>query len=162
LRKTLGPFLGDKKVIELKCTSGECTNLSEPEYVVIETPPPAIVTIIVIAVLGVAATVALGALVVVLAKKTRRFATISADVDDEAEKLMESGHHVPATLVFRNICYDVLVDGQLKRVLKGVYGVVKPGEVLAIMGSSGKFFTLSVVTYVLYGKKSWPMLFYVI
>jgi ABC-type multidrug transport system ATPase subunit len=49
-------------------------------------------------------------------------------------------------LVFRNICYEITGNSlgssssstvSRKRVLRGIYGCVKPGEMMAIMGSSG-------------------------
>ncbi|CAG8724101.1 14882_t:CDS:2, partial [Acaulospora morrowiae] len=51
--------------------------------------------------------------------------------DDEAGKLMTD--HIPATLLFQNVSYYV---GE-KQVLNSIHGIVKPGEVMAIMGGSG-------------------------
>lgn len=51
--------------------------------------------------------------------------------DDEAGKLMHE--HIPATLIFNNISYEV---NKLK-ILNGVTGIVHPGQVMAIMGASG-------------------------
>ena len=52
--------------------------------------------------------------------------------EDEASKLMTD--HVPATLHFSNISYDLPIG---KSVLSHVTGTVRPGELLAIMGASG-------------------------
>ncbi|RUS29334.1 putative ABC transporter, partial [Jimgerdemannia flammicorona] len=51
--------------------------------------------------------------------------------DDEAGKLMAD--HIPATLMFDQIVYTV---GD-KTILSNVQGVVRPGQVMAIMGASG-------------------------
>jgi ABC-type multidrug transport system ATPase subunit len=51
--------------------------------------------------------------------------------DDETTKLIHD--HTPTTLQFRNVSYRI---GE-KLILDNVHGVVKPGEVLAIMGASG-------------------------
>ncbi|CAO3671301.1 unnamed protein product [Umbelopsis vinacea] len=51
--------------------------------------------------------------------------------DDEAGKLMHE--HIPATLIFENITYEV----NKKKILNGVTGIVHPGQVMAIMGASG-------------------------
>jgi ABC-type multidrug transport system ATPase subunit len=52
-------------------------------------------------------------------------------LDDETTKLIHD--HVPTTLQFRNVSYRI---GE-KQILENINGVVKPGEVLAIMGASG-------------------------
>ncbi|KAI3642679.1 hypothetical protein MP228_012234 [Amoeboaphelidium protococcarum] len=47
-------------------------------------------------------------------------------------------HHEPITLSWSNVSYSVDVGGQKKRtLLQDVSGIVKPGEVVAIMGASG-------------------------
>lgn len=51
--------------------------------------------------------------------------------DDETTKLIHD--HIPTTLQFRNVSYHI---GE-KQILDNVHGIVKPGEVLAIMGASG-------------------------
>ncbi|KAH8553328.1 ABC transporter [Umbelopsis sp. PMI_123] len=51
--------------------------------------------------------------------------------DDEAGKLMHE--HIPATLIFENISYEV----NKQKILNGVTGIVNPGQVMAIMGASG-------------------------
>jgi ABC-type multidrug transport system ATPase subunit len=51
--------------------------------------------------------------------------------DDEAGKLMHE--HIPATLIFENITYEV----NKQKILNGVTGIVHPGQVMAIMGASG-------------------------
>jgi len=51
--------------------------------------------------------------------------------DDETAKLIQD--HVPTTLQFRNISYKI---GD-KILLENIHGIVKPGQVMAIMGASG-------------------------
>lgn len=98
--------------------------------------------------LGVFATVALLGVVLFYVRKMRRERTYrvsmgagdAADdaVANELQSMIESGHHLPVTLAFRNLTYE-LPNGSNNRVriLKGVHGVVKPGEVMAILGASG-------------------------
>jgi ABC-type multidrug transport system ATPase subunit len=52
-------------------------------------------------------------------------------LDDETSKLIHD--HTPTTLQFRNVSYRI---GE-KQILNNIHGIVKPGEVLAIMGASG-------------------------
>lgn len=52
-------------------------------------------------------------------------------LDDESTKLIHD--HVPTTLQFRNVSYRI---GD-KQILQNIHGIVKPGQVLAIMGASG-------------------------
>jgi ABC-type multidrug transport system ATPase subunit len=52
-------------------------------------------------------------------------------LDDETSKLIHD--HTPTTLQFRNVSYRI---GE-KQILDNIHGIVKPGEVLAIMGASG-------------------------
>lgn len=53
--------------------------------------------------------------------------------EEETRRLLES--HVPATVAFKNLSYRLAADTEF--LLKGVSGVVNPGEVLAIIGGSG-------------------------
>jgi ABC-type multidrug transport system ATPase subunit len=52
-------------------------------------------------------------------------------LDDEAAKLIHD--HTPTTLQFRGVSYRI---GD-KQILDNIHGIVKPGEVMAIMGASG-------------------------
>jgi len=57
--------------------------------------------------------------------------TIISLPDDESSSLM--ANHIPAELLFREVSYYI---GE-KQILHSIHGVVKPGEVMAIMGGSG-------------------------
>ncbi len=54
--------------------------------------------------------------------------------DNEDSKLMTN--HIPVTLSFNNISYQHPSASQ-KKLLSNVFGLVKPGEIMAIMGGSG-------------------------
>ena len=77
--------------------------------------------------------IALGLLVWYLARRSQRgeaLGEIRLD-DDETTKLIHD--HVPTTLQFRNVSYKI---GE-KVILENIHGLVKPGQVMAIMGPSG-------------------------
>ncbi|KAI9318513.1 P-loop containing nucleoside triphosphate hydrolase protein [Dichotomocladium elegans] len=69
-------------------------------------------------------------LVTYLAKTSTKGAHIEL-ADDEAGKLL--AEHTPTSLIFDNIQYTF----KDRHILKGVTGIVRPGEVMAIMGPSG-------------------------
>eukprot|EP00158_Paraphelidium_tribonemae_P008650 Partr_v1_DN28639_c1_g1_i1_m50047 putative (ABC) transporter len=142
LRENLGPLLGSNPVIELDCTSGECMREDQVPDVIPTTRKPHYSMIFSIIggslVLSIAA--GLGAYVfIVRYKRSQLYQAVGAQsgVDDEMFRLMDTGHHIPATVSFRNIGYQISRKGDRKRLLRGIYGVVKPGEVMAIMGASG-------------------------
>lgn len=66
-----------------------------------------------------------------LAKKSSGSGPYIQLANDEAGKLMTE--HTPTSLIFDNISYNV---GKLP-ILKGITGLVNPGQVMAIMGPSG-------------------------
>lgn len=121
--------------ITLTCKSGECIHKSEiPGY---DLPPPSkltwgnislIMSVIVITILAVTT-------FIYNIRKSPLFKTgnISFDADDSDYSAL-SKNFTPITLSFENISYKVQ-SGQ--RVLKNVFGSVKPRECLAIMGGSG-------------------------
>ncbi|KAF9113682.1 hypothetical protein BGX27_001045 [Mortierella sp. AM989] len=119
--------------IYLTCSSGECLHYSQvPGFA--RPPRPDYTMAIIISIAGVFAfLICLGIGVCYLARKSG-----SSDgqgyislPDDEAAKLM--AEHIPATLMFKQIQYTV--GG--KEVLSQVSGLVKPGQIMAIMGASG-------------------------
>ncbi|KAK9469899.1 hypothetical protein V1512DRAFT_21213 [Lipomyces arxii] len=122
---------GDE-TITLECFSGECMHYSEiPGY---EVPKKTLnkavlVWAIVIIVLFIAG--AAFGINYMIKKMQDTNSGISLPPDDESYKLMAG--HTPATLLFNNISYSV----RGKHVLRGVQGVVRPGEIMAIMGASG-------------------------
>ncbi|KAG0337411.1 hypothetical protein BG004_007662 [Podila humilis] len=117
--------------IYLKCNAGECMHYTQvPGF---KRPPRADYTMaIILSIVGVFTfLLCLAVAVCYLAKKTSSSGRGIALPDDEASKLMAD--HIPATLMFRQMEY---VAGG-KDVLRQVSGLVKPGQVMAIMGASG-------------------------
>ncbi|KAM0407508.1 hypothetical protein ACHAPD_012178 [Fusarium lateritium] len=43
----------------------------------------------------------------------------------------------PATFCWKDLCYDIKVKGQTRRILDGVNGWVQPGKITALMGATG-------------------------
>ncbi|KAF9930860.1 hypothetical protein FBU30_011149 [Linnemannia zychae] len=118
--------------IYLKCTAGECLHYTQvPGFV--RPPRPDYTMAIILSVAGVLLfLVCLGLGVWYLANKSGSSGDGYISLpDDEAAKLM--AEHIPATLMFKRIGYTV---GD-KEVLRQVSGIVKPGQVMAIMGASG-------------------------
>ncbi|KAK9241302.1 hypothetical protein V1525DRAFT_392717 [Lipomyces kononenkoae] len=122
---------GDKS-ITLNCNSGECMHYSElPGY---EIPKKTVNMKVLVA--GIIAMVIFIILVSIalfyLVRKMQDLAnSASLPSEDESYKLMAS--HTPATLLFRDVTYAV----NDKKILHGVQGIVRPGEIMAIMGASG-------------------------
>ncbi|KAF9115801.1 hypothetical protein BGX27_006413 [Mortierella sp. AM989] len=118
--------------IYLSCSSGECLHYSQvPGF--IRQPGPDYTFAIIFSVVGVFVfLISLGASVWYLAKKSGSSGKGYISLpDDEAAKLM--AEHIPAALMFKDMGYSV--GG--KEVLRQVSGIVKPGQVMAIMGASG-------------------------
>ncbi|KAF9907410.1 ATP-binding cassette sub- G member 2 [Linnemannia zychae] len=118
--------------IYLKCNAGECLHYTQvPGFA--RPPRPDYTMAIILSVAGVLlflVCLALG--VCYLAKKSGSSGDGYISLpDDEAAKLM--AEHIPATLMFKQMGYTV---GE-KNVLQQVSGLVKPGQVMAIMGASG-------------------------
>ncbi|WVR04242.1 hypothetical protein IAU60_001242 [Kwoniella sp. DSM 27419] len=133
MNQLINDIFGDK-AISLDCESGECLHYSQvPGYKRPERPDNSSM---------VALSAALAAVVFLLAcillwylGRTHRHPEGFGGVklpEDEAAKLMAD--HVPATLHFNNLTYD-LPSG--KRILSHITGTVRPGELMAIMGASG-------------------------
>ncbi|KAF5236734.1 hypothetical protein FANTH_11141 [Fusarium anthophilum] len=59
-------------------------------------------------------------------------ATSDDTVDTSTEKLPNS-----STFCWRNVCYDVQVKGETRRILSDVNGWVQPGKLTALMGATG-------------------------
>lgn len=116
--------------IYLKCQSGECMHYTQvPGFT--RPPRPDYTVAIFLSIIGVFTfLICLAVAVYYLAKKTSSSGGIALP-DDEASKLMAD--HIPATLMFKQMGYNV--GG--KDVLRQVSGLVKPGQVMAIMGASG-------------------------
>ncbi|KAK9320260.1 hypothetical protein V1517DRAFT_8676 [Lipomyces orientalis] len=122
---------GDE-TITLTCNSGECMHYSElPGY---EIPKKSLnKRVLVLGIIAIVIFIVLVCLGLFCLVRRMQDLTNSANLpsEDESYKLMSS--HTPATLLFDNVTYTV---GN-KRVLHGVQGVVRPGEIMAVMGASG-------------------------
>ncbi|KAF9976915.1 hypothetical protein BGZ73_007532 [Actinomortierella ambigua] len=131
MNELIETMFGDP-AIYLDCFSGECLHYTQvPGF---KRPPRPDYTIAIILSVGgvVLFLVGLGVGVWYLAKKSAHSGEgYIALPDDEAAKLM--AEHIPAALMFRDMGYTV---GE-KEVLRNVNGIVKPGQVMAIMGASG-------------------------
>ncbi|KAF9437117.1 ATP-binding cassette sub- G member 2 [Entomortierella beljakovae] len=118
--------------IYLNCHSGECLHYTQvPGFT--RPPRPDYTFGIILSVVGVFVFMfGLGAAVWYLAKTSgssgKGFISLP---DDEAATLM--AEHIPATLMFKDMGYTV----GSKEVLRQVSGIVKPGQIMAIMGASG-------------------------
>ncbi|KAF9336178.1 hypothetical protein BG006_009447 [Podila minutissima] len=117
--------------IYLKCQSGECMHYTQvPGFS--RPPRPDYTVAIILSIIGVFTfLVGLAVAVWYLAKKTSSSSGGIALPDDEASKLMAD--HIPATLLFKQMGYNVGGND----VLRQVSGLVRPGQVMAIMGASG-------------------------
>ncbi|GMM33066.1 putative ATP-dependent permease [Saccharomycopsis crataegensis] len=129
--------------ITLHCESGECIHYSEiPGYLL---PPKRALSLynlffIAAVVLGVSC------LIVVLVfyiKKSPLFGDSTIVLSDDDSSSNDGAHsmsnstlistHIPVSLTFENISYTV----KNRTVLENAFGIVKPREMLAIMGGSG-------------------------
>ncbi|KAF9361522.1 ATP-binding cassette sub- G member 2 [Mortierella sp. AD094] len=118
--------------IYLSCNSGECLHYTQvPGFT--RPPRPDYTFAIICSIVGVFVfLVALGAVIWYLARTSGSSGKGYISLpDDEAAKLM--AEHIPAALMFKDMGYTV--GG--KEVLRQVSGIVKPGQVMAIMGASG-------------------------
>ncbi|KAG0023451.1 hypothetical protein BGZ80_009402 [Entomortierella chlamydospora] len=118
--------------IYLSCNSGECLHYTQvPGFT--RPPRPDYTMAIILSIGGVFAfLIGLGIAICYLARKSGSSGQGYISLpDDEAAKLM--AEHIPATLMFKQINYEV--GG--KEVLNQVSGLVKPGQIMAIMGASG-------------------------
>ncbi|KAF9425233.1 hypothetical protein BGZ94_007721, partial [Podila epigama] len=118
--------------IYLNCHSGECLHYTQvPGFT--RPPRPDYTLAIILSIVGVFLfLIGLGIGIWYLAKNPRKLRTgVISLADDEASKLM--AEHIPAALMFKDMSYSV--GG--KEVLRQVSGLVKPGQIMAIMGASG-------------------------
>lgn len=131
MNNLISDIFGDSSIL-LSCGAGECLYHTEvpgyaPDVPKINTPLIA----------GVIAACSLFLVAVILgtwylSRRQFKYGPIHLDdSDDEAVKLMTD--HKPASLYFRNVCYNL--NG--KEILSGIQGMAHPGELTAIMGASG-------------------------
>ncbi|KAI3662011.1 hypothetical protein MP638_005459 [Amoeboaphelidium occidentale] len=143
----LGGVLGVHQAVELDCAAGECMyGYQVPDRVI----PPGYSLVFMFSIIG---SVVVALMVIGLCsysfikafQKQQMYSRIGImdhtdeDVDGTTNTTGGGGgvDHLPATVTFSNITYEIVKHGQRRKVLKGVYGQVKPGEVLAILGTSG-------------------------
>ncbi|TCD61218.1 hypothetical protein EIP91_008769 [Steccherinum ochraceum] len=119
-------FFGDP-MITLQCEAGECLHYSQ------EPPKPDNSRFIALTIAGAGLIVIAASAVLWYAGRTRSgdFGKIRLP-EAETAKLMTD--HVPASLHFTNISYNL---GNGKTILDNISGSVKPGQIMAIMGASG-------------------------
>ncbi|KAK9315825.1 hypothetical protein V1524DRAFT_446740 [Lipomyces starkeyi] len=122
---------GDE-TITLTCNSGECMHYSElPGY---EIPKKSVnKKVLAAGIIGMVIFIVLVSLGLLYFVRKMQDVVNGAGLpsEDESYKLMTS--HTPATLLFDDVTYTV----GSKKVLHGVQGVVRPGEIMAVMGASG-------------------------
>jgi ABC-type multidrug transport system ATPase subunit len=132
MNELISDVFGDRS-IKLDCNASECLHYSEvPGFKRPEKPSNTGLiagSIAAAAVLLVLLAIALW----LMARKSQRSDNLGKIrlSDDESAQLL--ANHTPAMLQFRDVCYEV--NG--KRILQGVRGNVRPGEILAILGASG-------------------------
>ncbi|OWP02789.1 hypothetical protein B2J93_9063 [Marssonina coronariae] len=118
--------------IELDCKAGECLYVTDvPGF---ERPVKRINTPLIAGVIAGSALFVVGVILTVwyLSRRQFKYGPIQLDdSDDESMKLMTD--HKPASLYFENVAYHL--NG--KQILSGIQGVAHPGEIMAIIGSSG-------------------------
>lgn len=124
-------LIGDSSIL-LDCRAGECLYQTEvPGY---KRPVKKINTPLIAGVIAGCSLFLVGVVIATwyLARRKMNYGGIRLDdSDDESTKLMTD--HKPAALQFENVAYSL--NG--KRILAGIQGICRPGEVTAIMGASG-------------------------
>jgi ABC-type multidrug transport system fused ATPase/permease subunit len=64
------------------------------------------------------------------------------------QEMKKELHATKDVFTWRNVCCDVLIKGEPRRLLSNVFGYVKPGTLTALMGESGAGKTTLLDTYV--------------
>ncbi len=121
--------------ITLHCDSGECIHYSEiPGYDIPKKPKFTLKSLfnVVAVIIGVVA-VLVGAVLTI--RKSPLFSGAQISLDDYSDEDDQDSllNYTPVTLTFEDVSYSV----GSKAILNKVTGIVKPGEMLAIMGGSG-------------------------
>lgn len=134
MNNLISSVFGDK-YITLACHSAECLHASEvPGY---DQPEKGVSTLLVV--LGLTLTLGFLALAYLVAQSAFRRSNSPLEYlpdADETGKLLHDFH--PATLDFENVYYSNTSDKSDAPILDGnIFGSVKPGQTMAIMGGSG-------------------------
>jgi ABC-type multidrug transport system ATPase subunit len=120
-------------LIELNCKSGECLHPAQlPGYVIV--PPEVHYTEIIITIVTVGLITLLLAVGIWNYIRKHKLRQLYNAENNESQYETVLGDHKPSTLVFRNLKYEIPGN---QVILKGISGMVKPGETMAIMGTSG-------------------------
>lgn len=121
--------------ITLHCASGECIHKSEiPGYTLPPKPRFTLSNMLLIGGFGLLCAVLVVTSIYNIGKSPLFRTTDHFDCLD-SELLAMNENFTPATLAFKNISYKVNTGKQ--QILSGIFGLVQPGESLAIMGGSG-------------------------
>lgn len=131
----ISSVFGDSS-ISLTCSSGECVHFSQvPGYAAPLPPETPIFWVAFSAASALLAVAMVATLLWVLGRHAKHEEDGAGGVqlpqDEAARSLLAD--HVPASLAFQGLSYRI----QGKTVLSGITGTVKPGELMAIVGSSG-------------------------
>jgi hypothetical protein len=128
----ISSIFGDSS-ITLNCASGECVHYQQvPGYQSPVPPPHSIFWVVISAIGAVVFVLLIAAMLWVLGRhaKHEEYGSVRLP-EDETARLMAD--HVPAALSFKDLTYHI----NSKPVLSGITGTVNPGEIMAIVGSSG-------------------------
>jgi hypothetical protein len=128
MNELIKSFFGDP-YITLDCLSSDCIGNNTPVPPVVDRYFPIMPIIFALVLIS---------LVVGIVKYTKRAET-HASLEESERLLNQENGSPPCDLSFRNISYIVPSPSGTKHILSNVHGMVKSGEVMAIMGSSGKF-----------------------
>jgi ATP-binding cassette, subfamily G (WHITE), member 2, PDR len=74
--------------------------------------------------------------------KAERRSTIAS-----VQEMKKELHNPKDVFTWKNVCCDVMIKGQPRRILSNVFGYVKPGTLTALMGESGAGKTTLLDTY---------------
>lgn len=123
--------------ITLHCNSGECIHKSEiPGYTLPPKPRFTLSNMLLIGGFGFLCAILVVTSIYNIGKSPLFRSTDHFDcLESELHAMNEN--FTPATLAFKNVSYKVSKKGNHQQILSNIFGIVQPGESLAIMGGSG-------------------------